>query len=93
MTKLRKFTFPILIGILLVILAACGGDDESETTSPSTGGGASPTAAPTAVPPPAASSGMTELVSEGLSFKFQYACINRTLDPCVRLAAPGGMVE
>ena len=38
-------------------------------------------------------SGGSALVSEGLSFKFQYACINRTLDPCKLLAAPGGMVE
>ena len=35
----------------------------------------------------------TELTSSGLSFSFQYACINRTLDPCELLAAPGGMVE
>ena len=34
-----------------------------------------------------------EKKSEGLSFKFQYACINRTLDPCELLAAPGGMVD
>ena len=59
MTKLRKFTFPILIGIFLLVLAGCGGDKPSE----------------------------------GHSFKFQYACINRTLDPCELLAAPGGMVE
>ena len=77
MTKLRKFTFPILIGILLLVLAACGGDDESETASQ----------------PAAGSQSKSELVSEGLSFKFQYACINRTLDPCELLAAPGGMVE
>ena len=89
MTKLRKFTFPILIGILLLVLAACGGDDESETTSQSTGGGASPTAAPATT----TDSGKTKLVSEGFSFKFQYACINRTLNPCELLAAPGGMVE
>ena len=87
MIKLRKFTFPILIGILLLVLAACGGDDDSETTSQSTGGGASPTTAP------AASTGTGGLVSEGLSFKFQYACINRTLDPCELLASPGGFVE
>ena len=73
MIKLRKFTFPILIGIFLLVLAACGGDDDSATTS--------------------SSSGSSELVSEGLSFKFQYACINRTLDPCELLAAAGGMVE
>ncbi len=30
------------------------------------------------------------LTSTGLSFKFQYACINRTLDPCVAAAAPDG---
>ena len=59
MTKLRKFTFPILIGIFLLVLLGCGGDKPSE----------------------------------GFSFKFQYACINRTLDPCKLLAAPGGMVE
>ena len=72
MIKLRKFTFPILIGILLLVLSACGGDDESETASQGTGGG---------------------LVSEGLSFNFQYACINRTLDPCELMAAPGGLVD
>ncbi len=83
MTKLRKFTFPILIGIFLLVLTACGGDDESTTTSSSSGdtGGSS------------ASTSGSGLVSEGLSFKFQYACINRTLDPCELLAAPGGMVE
>lgn len=78
MIKLRKFTFPILIGILLLVLAACGGDDDDAAT---------PTEAP------AASTGTGGLTSEGLSFKFQYACINRTLDPCELLAAPGGMVE
>jgi len=76
MIKLRKFTFPILIGIFLLILAACGGDDDSVTTNQDTGGGSD-----------------SGLVSEGLSFKFQYACINRTLNPCELLAAPGGMVE
>ncbi len=77
MTKLRKFTFPILIGILLLVLAACGGDDESETASQ----------------PAAGSQSKSGLVSEGYDIKFQYACINRTLDPCKLLAAPGGMVE
>ena len=72
MIKLRKFTFPILIGILLLVLSACGGDDKSETASQGTGGG---------------------LVSEGLSFNFQYACINRTLLPCELMAAPGGLVD
>jgi len=78
MIKLGKFTFPILIGIFLLILAACGGDDDSVTTNQDTGSGGG------------SDSG---LVSEGLSFKFQYACINRTLNPCELLAAPGGMVE
>ena len=86
MTQLRKFTFPILIGILLLVLAACGGDDDSDTTSQSTGAGTTPTSAP-------AASTSGGLVSEGFSFKFQYACINRTLDPCELLASPGGMVE
>ncbi|MCH9016579.1 MAG: TRAP transporter substrate-binding protein DctP [Chloroflexi bacterium] len=86
MRKLRKFTFPILIGIFLLVLAACGGDDDSVTTSqpaPSGGGDSSATT----------STGAGGLVSQGLSFKFQYACINRTLDPCELLASPGGMVE
>ena len=86
MRKLRKFTFPILIGIFLLVLAACGGDDDSVTTSqpaPSGGGDSSATT----------STGAGGLVSQGLSFKFQYACINRTLDPCELLAGPGGMVE
>jgi len=29
MSKLRKFTFPLLVGIFLLVLAACGGDDSS----------------------------------------------------------------
>ncbi|MDP6499077.1 MAG: hypothetical protein QF925_14815, partial [Dehalococcoidia bacterium] len=78
MTKLRKFTFPILIGIFLLVLAACGGDDESGTASSSSSN---------------TSGSRSELVSEGHDIKFQYACINRTLDPCKLLAAPGGMVE
>ncbi|MAF37388.1 MAG: hypothetical protein CL696_00630 [Chloroflexi bacterium] len=78
MTKLRKFTFPILIGIFLLVLAACGGDDESGTASSSSS---------------STSGSSSELVSEGHDIKFQYACINRTLDPCKLLAAPGGMVE
>ncbi|MCI0848794.1 MAG: TRAP transporter substrate-binding protein DctP [Chloroflexi bacterium] len=86
MRKLRKFTFPILIGIFLLVLAACGGDDDSVTTSqPAASGGGDTTAS--------TSTGAGGLVSQGLSFKFQYACINRTLDPCELLAAPGGMVE
>ncbi len=71
MTKLQKFTFPVLIGIFLLILAACGGDDDSVTTSGSTGGtGTTATAVP-------ASTGTT-----GESFEFQYVCVNRTLLPC-----------
>jgi TRAP-type C4-dicarboxylate transport system substrate-binding protein len=31
--------------------------------------------------------------SSGDSFKLQYTCINRSLDPCKLLAAPGGMVD
>ena len=86
MRKLRKFTFPILIGIFLLVLAACGGDDDSVTTSqPAASGGGDTTAS--------TSTGAGGLVSQGLSFKFQYACINRTLDPCELLAGPGGMVE
>ncbi len=86
MTKLRKFTFPILIGIFLLILAACGGDDDdaSATESESSGSGSTSTSTDT---------GSSGLVSEGLSFKFQYACINRTLNPCELLAEPGGFVD
>ncbi len=84
MIKLRKFTFPILIGILLLVLTACGGDDDSSTTSSSSGDSGSGSSA---------STGDSSLTSSGLSFKFQYACINRTLDPCELLASPGGMIE
>ena len=31
--------------------------------------------------------------SEGYSFEFQYACINRTLLPCELMAEPGGLVD
>ena len=84
MRKLQKYSIPILIGIFLLVLAACGGDDEATARATDT-----PTQAPTS----SASAGQTELTSSGLSFNFQYACINRTLDPCELLAAPGGMVE
>ena len=91
MRILRQVTFPFLIGILLLVLAACG---SSATATPIP----EPTAAPEPTTAPAASATdttmtETELVSSGLSFKFQYACINRTLDPCELLASPGGMVE
>ena len=71
MTKLQKFTFPVLIGILMLILAACGGDDDSVTSSDTTSGSTTTTAAATT------SSGTT-----GESFEFQYVCVNRTLLPC-----------
>jgi len=77
MTKLRKFTFPILIGILLLVLAACGGDDESETASQ----------------PAAGSQSKSELVSEGLSFKFQYACIRRRQPKQVRTRFRGSQFQ
>ena len=75
MGKLQKFTFPALIGILLLVLAACGGDDESDTTSAPAATSA-PVAAATSAP--AASTGGTT----GASFEFQYVCVNRTLLPC-----------
>ena len=75
MGKLQKFTFPALIGILLLVLAACGGDDESDTTSAPAATSA-PVAAATSAP--AASTGGTT----GESFEFQYVCVNRTLLPC-----------
>ena len=75
MRKLQKFTFPALIGILLLVLAACGGDDESDTTSAPAATSA-PVAAATSAP--AASTGGTT----GESFEFQYVCVNRTLLPC-----------
>ena len=87
MTNLRKFTIPVLIGIFLLILAACGGDDESETASTTGSTGTTTTTTTTT------SAGDTGLTSSGLSFKFQYACINRTLDPCELLAAPGSMLD
>jgi len=86
MIKLRKFTFPILIGILLLVLAACGGDDDESVTSSEGSDSGSSTSTST-------DTGSSGLVSEGLSFNFQYACINRTLDPCELMAAPGGLVD
>ena len=77
MTKLRIFAFPILIGILMLVLAACGGDDDDDVS----------TARDTSTGSGAATA------STGYSFKFQYACINRTLDPCELLAAPGSMLD
>jgi len=35
----------------------------------------------------------TELVSEGLSFKFQLVCLNRTLNSCGYIQRDGGMIE
>jgi TRAP-type C4-dicarboxylate transport system substrate-binding protein len=64
MRILRKFAFPVLIGMLLLILAACSGDDGDN-------GGDSPTS-------PAASSGAT--VGEGESVTLQLAWITRTSD-------------
>lgn len=97
MIKLRKFTFPILIGIFLLILAACGGDDDSSTTSSTSSGSESGgSSASTGGSTGGSTSGggsSSGLVSEGLSFTFQYACINRTLDPCELMAAPGGLVD
>lgn len=77
MTKLRRFTFPFLIGILLLVLAACGGDDDN--------GGSTTT--------DTSSGSGAATASTGYSFNFQYACINRTLDPCELLAAPGSMLD
>jgi TRAP-type C4-dicarboxylate transport system substrate-binding protein len=84
MRKVRKFTIAVLIGIFLLVLAACG----SSAT-------ATPAESVTATQPPAddGKPGETELTSSGFSFNFQYACINRTLNPCELLAAPGGMMD
>jgi TRAP-type C4-dicarboxylate transport system substrate-binding protein len=41
----------------------------------------------------AACGGDDEKSSEGYSFKFQYACINRTLLPCELMTEPGGLVD
>jgi TRAP-type C4-dicarboxylate transport system substrate-binding protein len=43
-----------------------------------------PTVEPTASPEP---------ISSGYSFKFRYACLNRSLDPCEMLEAHGGMMD
>ena len=79
MKTLRKFAIPILLGMFLLILAACGGDDDSDTSSKSTSTGTTTTTTTTTASKPASEA---KLTSEGQSFKFQYACINRTLDPC-----------
>lgn len=75
MRKLRKFIIPVLIGIFLLVLAACG---SSATATPSS----QATVDPTATGGGAQVSGETKLVSSGLSFEFQYVCVNRTLLPC-----------
>ena len=76
-----KLLFPGLVLLVLLGLAACG-----EDAGPATD--VAPTAAPAAP-----SGGMTELTSSGLSFKFQYACINRTLDPCIAADADDGFAK
>ena len=78
---MRKLLFPGLILLVLLVFAACGGDAE-----PATDGN-------TTAAPAASSGGMTELTSSGLSFKFQYACINRTLDPCIAADAADGFAK
>lgn len=78
---MKKVLFPGLVFILILVLAACGGNGDSDSSSKSTdSNGAVTTTA----------SGETVLTSSGLSFKFQYSCIDRTLDPCLAAAAADG---
>ena len=49
---------------------------------------------PTPAPVPAVAAGTgTRLNSSGYSFKLSYACIERTLEPCVAAAAEGGFAQ
>ena len=79
--RMKRILFPGFAFVLLLVLAACSSDPTATRT------------APTATTTSTTSSGETVLTSSGLSFKFQYACINRTLNPCELLAAEGGMMD
>ena len=72
---MKKVLLPGLLLLLVLVLAACSSDPTATTTATTT-----TTTTTTA-------SGETVLTSSGLSFKFQYTCINRTLDPCEAAAA------
>ncbi len=82
---MRKILFPAIFLVLILVLAACGGDDDSDTSAGSTGTGTTTTTT--------SASGEAVLTSSGLSFKFQYSCINRTLDPCVAASMEGGFAD
>ncbi len=75
---MKKILFPGLALILLLVLVACGSDPTATTT------------ATTTTTTTTSASGEAVLTSSGLSFKFQYSCINRTLDPCLAAAADDG---
>jgi len=70
---MRKYLFLGLIGLVAAIAFACGSDATS-TPRPQA-------VAATAVPAQAAAQPAAPATSE--SFKFQHACINRTLNPCI----------
>ena len=77
MTKLRRYTFPFLIGVLLLVLMACGGDDDDDVT----------TAADTTT------ASTTSTATTGFSITIQHACISRTLNPCAMIIEEGGMFD
>ena len=74
---MRKFWFSGFLGLLALILTACG----------------STAAEPEAQSSSASSSGDAQLATTGQSFKFQLACISRTLDPCILLTKVDGFVD
>ena len=74
---MRKFLFSGFIGLLALMLAACGSTAAEPKTQSSS----------------ASSSGDSQLATTGQSYKFQFACISRTLDPCILLTQAGGFVD
>jgi len=75
---MRKYLFLGLIGLVAAIAFGCGSD---ATATPR----AQQAPAATAVPAQAAAQPAATAVpaATGQSFKFQHACINRTLNPCI----------
>ena len=74
---MRKYLVLGLIALVAFILAACGSDPTAVPAQAAAQPAATqaPAAQPAAAQPAAPATGQ--------SFKFQHACINRTLNPCI----------
>ena len=68
---MQKYLISGLIGLFLLVILACGSD---ATSTPSDAGQAAPA--------PTTAQASVQPAADGEKFKIQYACINRTLDPC-----------